>query len=169
MTVVNKTRNKIAKITKRSELIKILQEYIFTGIPTSQGDNLNFSIVDYFCLTDIVPSDLLAHIRRGNFEIDSIERTILCKFLSQYSDLGETMTVAQLKSEHLRYIIKGKETVITEENWTDILTSFNALNIPTKRLVVDVAARKIAYGECIFPLLDASKTASCPLQYRKSK
>ena len=77
------------------------------------------------------------------------------------------MTDARLKKESLAYIINGEEIKVTNEMWLEIRNMFDEYNIPDQRLVMNVAARRMIYGQPILPIIDIAKKENKAIQFIK--
>lgn len=159
--------DQMQQANKYEEVIKKVTEFLLSGIRMSDDEVIKFTIVDYFCLTDYKPSEILAYIRRFKPNMDPFERRIISKFLGGYQDLGDQMTDELLQRETLTYIINGKETKVTNDMWFYIRNMFDEHDIPDQRLVMNVAARRMVYGQPILPLIDLSKKENKAIEFIK--
>ena len=159
--------DQMQQANKYEEVIKNVIEYLLSDIRMSDDEVVKFTIVDYFCLTDYKPSEVLAYIRRFKPNMDSFERRVISKFLGGYQDSGDQMTDERLKKESLAYIINGAEIKVTNEMWLEIRNMFDEYNIPDQRLVMNVAARRMIYVQPILPIIDIAKKENKAIQFIK--
>lgn len=166
-TITIKKEEQMQQANKYETLISTLVDYLLADIRISDEETIKFSIVDYFCLTDIKTTELMAYIRRFKQNMDPFERRVLCSFLGRYQDLGDVMTEERLQREKLSYIINGEETAVTEQMWKEIQKSFFEHNIPDNRLVMNVAARRMVYQQPVLPLVDIAAKENKAIEYIK--
>lgn len=165
--VTIKNEKQMKQANKYETLISTLVDYLLSDIRLPDEGTIKFSIVDYFCLTDIKTTELMAYIRRFKQNMDSFERRVLCTFLGKYQDLGDVMTEERLHREKLSYIINGEEKAVTPEMWKEIQMSFFEHNIPDNRLVMNVAARRMIYGQPVLPLVEIAQKENKAIEYIK--
>ena len=167
MNIPKKASDRIEKMLKCDALLEKIHEYLLTDIATSENEQVKFTIVDLFCMTDIKPTELHSHLKRNRQDITGHDRYILTQFLLKYQDLGEVMTIESLKDENLVYIINGEKIVITEGMWQDILRRLKEHNIVPYQKVTDVASRRIVRGESLFPLIELLEKDNKAIEYIK--
>lgn len=167
MKIPKKTEDRLEKMIKQDAVLDMLLEYVLSDIRLSDGKTTKLTIIDYFCLTDIKPTEIQAHLRRNRQEITGLDRYLLNKFLLQYQDLGEIMTKETLKEENLVYIINDEKKEITDDMWDEILTKLQEHNIVPYQKVTAVASRRLIRKESLLPLIDIAEKENKPIQYIK--
>lgn len=167
MNMSKKTSDRIEKMLKCDILLEKLHEYLLTDIAISDNEQVRFTVVDLFCMTDIKPTELYSHLKLNRQDITGYDSYILTQFLLKYQDLGQIMTIESLKDENLTYIINGERKVITEDMWQDILKQLDELNIVPYQKVTGVVSRRLVREEPLFPLIEMLKKENKSIEYIK--
>lgn len=167
MDISKKTSDRIEKMLKCDALLEKVHEYLLSGIATSENEQVKFTIIDYFCMTDIKPTELHSHLKRNRQDITGYDRYLLTQFLLQHQVLGDVMTIESLKDENLTYIINGERKVITEQMWEEILEQLKKYHILPYQKVTGAASRRLIRGESLLPLIDIKEKENKPIEYIK--
>ena len=137
------------------ELYDLINYYLENGIEVADRDkNMRFSLLDYYCLTDVNHNDMLAYaIKRNSFtstntRITNFFRTIMA---------GVILDKQQILENKYKFINKDGEFSCNEKMCDYLLEQFEIHGVPLKSNLICEAFYRTCRGEPIFPLADSSK------------
>lgn len=119
------------------------------------GHNMDFTILDYYSLTDVSPSRFKLIFRENFSEDDFIERDrLMSTFFSRYYDLGCTLRKEYFVNTKIRYPDKDDFSIVSEEVADYIYNIFDEGDVPKKRTLLEVAMRRYYHNQPILPFID---------------
>lgn len=140
---------------KIDELYDIVCYYLNNGIEVAGRDeNMKFSLLDYYCLTDVNHNEMMAYaVKRNNFANFNTRVTIFFR----NAIAGVTLDESQMLNNKYKFINKDGEFLCDEEMCTYLFEQFRMYQIPLKSDLLCEAFYRKCRGDLIFPLLTSSQ------------
>ena len=146
------TRKKYAQI---QHIIEQLYNYIPNGIEINENETRPFTMLDYYSLTNLNPTTILAEIdkKKTPSKAEGIARGISKKFIKNNKNQGATINRDLLIKRNMKLIRGDKEYNIADYA-DELINMFKEYNIPTYANLLEIAFTRIVRNQQVFPLIN---------------
>ena len=136
-----------------TRVIERLYDYIPNGIKLNDGTKVPFNMLDYYSLTYLSPSTIIAEMekKKPNNKAEAIARAISKKYLNKNKKQGPYINREMLLGRGMKRIKDNQEFLI-EDYIDEIFSTFKEYNIPQLSGLLDSAFIRISRNVPILPL-----------------
>ena len=138
-------RNSLKKYYEMTRVIERLYDYIPNGIKLNDGTKVPFNMLDYYSLTYLSPSTIIAEMekKKPNNKAEAIARAISKKYLNKNKKQGPYINREMLLGRGMKRIKDNQEFSI-EDYIDEIFSTFKEYNIPQLSGLLDSAFIRIS-------------------------
>ena len=149
--------NNILFLEKMRELVMIIGKFLSKGIVVDD-EVLNFGLLDYFCITSIMPEDAFLIVKKLLYpqtRKETIYRSKFLSFCTKYKyPLPEITDENIILDEQNVFIIHNERIVPNIDDIREVFRIFDENRIPKTDKTVYIALYRQAKKKPILPLLD---------------